>query len=775
MLLLLALLGLNSQPPATAGPDKDVRSTPSVPIPRIPEGVLVMDGILDESVWGRAHRLSGFWQFQPVDGRPALDSTHVLVWYDPTAIHFGIRAFETDSEVRATLADRDKISGDDHVMLILDTYNDQRQAVVIAVNPLGQQADGILRDSERSGMFRNNGGAYTLDLSPDYVYTSKGRLTDFGYEVEISVPFQSLRFQSSETQAWGFNVIRQVAHSGYATTWTEVKQASASFMAQGGELSNLTGLHRGLVLDISPEITGSLNRGPQDAPWERELRDPLGVNVRWGVTNNLTLNGTVNPDFSQVEADVAQIQFDPRQALFFPERRPFFLDGIELFQTPTNLIYTRRIANPLSAVKLTGKAGSTNVAVLTAVDNGAAYLADLDARYFNAIRLRRDLGGQGTIGVAYTDKVEGDHWNRVAAVDGRLVSGIYSTTYQVGGSLTGDPGETVAAPMWRVSTSASGRKYGVTFSAFGLHGDFNAESGFIQRVGVAHMTLVPRVTWFGAEGSLMESFTAGITLDGNWEYGRFTSGSAPDDGKFHVNTSYSLRGGWSGGTSLFYEYFSYPEDLYEGYHVAPAQPGGQPTPYVGTDRLVNLGLWSQLATPQWNQFSASLFLVGGRDDNFFEWAPADIMFITASLNWNPTDQLRVNFLYNHQQYIRVSDRSNVGLHRVPRLKAEYQVTPSLFVRVVGQYDSNFRDALRDDSRTGRPIVVSDGSGGFIPVRARRTNSLRFDWLLSYRPTPGTVLFLGYGSSLREPNTYRFRDFERLNDGFFLKLSYRYRV
>ncbi|MBO6575207.1 MAG: hypothetical protein JJ896_07325 [Rhodothermales bacterium] len=746
-----------------------------VEIPRVEGSQIVLDGVLDDAVWQQATLLTGFMQYQPVDGRPAMDSTHVYVWYEATAIHFGIRAYEVHSEVRATLADRDKIDGDDHVLLVLDTYNDRRQAVGIAVNPLGQQADGILRDAQQGGFFRGGGQPFNMDLSPDFVFQSAGRETDFGYEVEITVPFKSLRFQPSVTQTWGFNVVRNVAHSGYSTAWTEVRQNNASFLGQSGQLSDLTDLRRGIVLDVSPEITGSLTRAAGDSPWDGNARDPLGVNVRWGVTNNLTLNGTVNPDFSQVEADVAQIQTDPRRALFFPEKRPFFLDGIEQFQGPTNLIYTRRIANPLTAVKLTGKTGATNVGVLSAVDNTELYLGDLEARYFNAVRLSRDLSGQNTIGGTYTDKIDGDRWNRVGAVDGRLVSGIYSATWQVAGSLTGDGSETVGAPMWTWQSSATGRKYAASFSTTGFHPDFNAESGFLQRIGIATATFSPRRTWYGQEGALVERFTFGLTFDGTWDYDRFTRGTGPNDRKLHFNTAYSFRGGWSGGTSVFYESFKYPEELYTGYFVAPASPGGQPTPYVGVDRLINLGFWSTLGTPQWKKFSGFVFLVGGRDDNFFEWASADIFFVNGSLNWNPTDQIRVNLLYNHQQFIRVTDRSNVGLRRVPRLKVEYQATPSLFVRVVGQYDSNFVDELRDDSRTNRPIVVRNSDGTFSGIPERRSNFFRFDWLFSYRPTPGTVVFLGYGSSLTEPQTYRFSDFTRLNDGFFLKLSYRYRV
>jgi hypothetical protein len=755
----------------------DPAKTPiEVDIPRIAGADVVIDGVLDEEAWQSAALFSSFSDYQPVDGRPATDSTHVLVWYSPTAIHFGIRAFEIHGEVRATLADRDKIGNDDYVQIVLDTYNDRRQAVLLGVNPFGQQADGMLRDRDGG----STGSSYSIDLSPDFVYDSHGRVTPSGFEVEIRVPFKSLRYQSHVTQDWGFNVIRQTQHSGYSSTWMPVKQANASFLAQSGTLSDLTDLRRGVVIDVNPEVTSSANRAAGESKFDTDFRDPLGLNVRWGVSNNITLNGTVNPDFSQVEADVAQLQFDPRRAVSVPEKRPFFLDGVELFQSPTNLIYTRRIANPLSAVKLTGKARNTNIAVLAAIDNKAAYLSDLDGRYFNAIRLRRDLSGQNTVGLVYTDKIDDDHWNRVAAVDGRMVfSRRYSVVYQAGMSFTGDPGVVVSAPMWRLSASASGRKYGASFQSTGYHGDFNAESGFVNRVGVAHSSFSPRRTWFGKPGATVESFTGGLTFDGTWDYDRFTRGTGPNDRKLHFNTDYQFRGGWSGGTSVFYESFKYPEDLYTDYFIELQDDAGLPIDtvgYTGVDRLTNIGLWTNLSTPQIKSFSGDVYVVIGRDDNFFEWARADIVFIDLSFNWNPTDKLRFNFLYNQQQYIRVDDRSIVGIRRVPRLKGEYQITPSVFVRLVGQYDSNYRDALRDNSRTDDPILILDReTGEYERTTKQRTNRFRFDWLFSYRPTPGTVLFVGYGSSLTEPHTYRFSDFRRESDGFFLKLSYLFRM
>ncbi len=791
---LAVLLGTLAALPArahSANPGSGDPAPSSVRIPRVPAEILV-DGVLDEDVWRQAAFLTGFSVYVPVDGRPAVDSTHVYAWYGPTAIHFGIRAFETHGEVRATLADRDKIANDDYVLILLDPFDAQREAVVIGVNPLGAQADGILKDAPRAtGGFGGGGStgvAYAIDYNPDYVYQSKGRLTDFGFEVEVTVPFKSLRYQSSTTQDWGFNVLRKEQHSGWQSTWTPVSQANNSFLAQGGRLEGLTDLRRGIVLDLNPELTSSVPGRPGAAPgegWTYSGGSPeFGGNVRWGVTNNLVLNATVNPDFSQVEADVAQIQYDPRNAVFVPEKRPFFLDGSENFSTPGQLIYTRRIANPVGAAKLSGKIGNHTVGLLSAVDCaglqcGFSDLGDASLRTFNVLRVRRDLSGQNTLGLTYTDLDAGSTWNRVASLDGRLVFGkIYSLEWQAAGSFTNDGGDTYSAPLWDLDFSASGREYGIRALVSGIHGKFRARSGFITRAGIVHALIQPRRTFYGEEGARFESITLSMNLDGTWDYDRFTRGTEPNDAKWHLNFNSNLRGGWQVGGQLLYESFKYPPELYEDYWVE-LHENGVPVDtvrYVGTDRFTNKDIDFSITTPRWKTFSGNVFLIYGRDENFFEWAPADIFMTNLTANWQPTDQVRVAFTYQHQQYIRFDDKSNVGLRRVPRLKLEYQATRALFLRLVAQYDANFVDALRDNSRTDDPILIRDPeTGTFHRTSAMRSNRLRFDWLLSYRPTPGTVLFLGYGSTVREQDSFRFRSFDRLDDGFFLKLSYLFRV
>jgi hypothetical protein len=168
---------------------------------------LRVDGVLDEPVWQTAARLTGFSQFQPADGLPATDSTEVLVWYSPTAIHFGVRAFAPPGTVNATLADRDRITADDHVMILLSTFDDARQAMAFAVNPLGIQLDGTLVETGNmggGGFGDNTARARELvDPSADFVYASKGRVTAAGYEVELRIPFKSLRYQPTDVQRWG--------------------------------------------------------------------------------------------------------------------------------------------------------------------------------------------------------------------------------------------------------------------------------------------------------------------------------------------------------------------------------------------------------------------------------------------------------------------------------------------------------------------------------------------------------------------------------------------
>src|SRR3954471_24444532 len=259
-----------------------------VTIPRL-DMPIVVDAVLDEEAWQHAARLTDFSQYSPVDGRPAENQTEVLVFYSATTIYFGIKAQAPPGAVHATLANRDKIDADDSIQIFLNPFNDGRQALVFAVNPLGIQADGTL--VEGSG---NRGGALfsalesgreVTDLTPDYVFESKGRLTAEGYEIEIAIPLKTLRYPAQRVQSWALNVVRRVQSGGLEDSWTPAQRAKSSFLSQSGTLDGLTDLKRGLVLDLNPAITAKADGLQSGTRWAYTgSRPEFGGNIRWGVT-----------------------------------------------------------------------------------------------------------------------------------------------------------------------------------------------------------------------------------------------------------------------------------------------------------------------------------------------------------------------------------------------------------------------------------------------------------------------------------------------------------
>ncbi|MGE3189371.1 MAG: DUF5916 domain-containing protein, partial [Vicinamibacterales bacterium] len=569
---------------------------------------------------------------------------------------------------------------------------------------------------------------------------------------------------------------------GVEDSWTPAKRDGASFLAQAGTLRGLHGLSRGLVLDLNPVATSKIDGAGGAGGWRYDASRPeVGLNVRWGVTANLTLNGAVNPDFSQVEADAGQVTFDPRQALFFAEKRPFFLDGIEQFSTPNNLIYTRRVAAPVIAAKLTGKvSGSTSIALLTAVDDESTSASGHDSPLFNILRVQRDIGGQSRAAFVYTDKIDGDRSNRVAAADARFVwKDVYSLLLQAGVSRTSIGGTVTTAPIWQGVLARSGRRFGFRYTLRGIDEDFRAAAGFISRAGIAGANLTHQASFYGPPGGLVEKWTSDVVLDGTWQYDRFVNGQSSQDRKLHFNNNFTFRGGWRAGGSVLIETFGYDERLYEDYRIGRERPDGgvDLLPFTGTPRLPNLDYVVTANSPQRGGVTLDAFLIWGKDENFYEWSSADILFVNVGAEWRPTEKLRVDARYQLQSYARRTDGSTVGIRRVPRLKVEYQLARPVFVRFVGEYDGQWQDELRDDSRTDLPIYIRNRATGAFE-RAGRSHDRRFraDWLFSYQPTPGTVFFAGYGSSLANPFASPLETrLRRASDGFFLKLSYLFRL
>lgn len=793
-LLFAALQGTpapSSAPPARPAPDRSQETVYhgrlrelAVRPPQI-DAALTVDGVLNEAAWQQAALLTGFSQFSPQDGIASADSTEVLVWYSPFAIHFGVRAYQPAGTVRATLADRDKIFNDDNIWLLLGPFNDRRQATVFVVNPIGVQADGNIVERGTTGgggfMSTTTAAREGADLSPDFVFQSKGRVTEYGYEVEVSIPFKSLRYQSGDVQTWDINVLRQVNYRGYEDSWAPARRGSASFLDQGGTLDGLTRIRRGLVMDLTPEITQRTEGLPavgEPGVWAYDAQRPkLGGNVRWGVTNNFTLNGTVNPDFSQVEADATPVTFDPRQAISFAEKRPFFLDGSEQFSVPNGLVYSRRLIQPVVAAKLSGKQGPTGIAVLSALDATSGSASRRDNPIYNIIRLQRDFGATSRVGMAYTDKIDGDSYNRVLDVDGRFVwKRVHSLSYQVAASanhaVSGTSTTDVMGPLWDWRYNLNGREFSMRASFKGISDRFITQSGFLSRTGQAQENVGFRWTRFGERGARIEQISYDLMFDQLYDYKNFLNRGDARDKKWHNTVQATFKGGWSASAALLLETFGYDHAFYSN-RFRILRGAGDTIPFTGTPRLFNRDWSINVGSPRTKHFTFNTLLIYGQDENFNEWSSAHIWYIQSSAEFRPTDQLRISPSYTMQDFLRVSDGTQVQLVQLTRLRVEYQLTRDLFLRAIGEYSMNAVDALRDDSRTNRPLLVRSGAN-WVQSTKGRSNNVRAEFLASYRPTPGTVFYAGYSSLLREPESFQFRDLNRTSDALFVKASYLFR-
>ena len=491
-----------------------------------------IDGRLDDAVWGRAARITEFVQQQPLDGEPATEETDLYIAYDTQNLYFGMHVHYSDPVlIRANRSDRDQTFSDDTITLYFDPFLDQQRAYVFSVNGYGVQSDAILDSSTQAGGMGGGGrrsggggggrpgsggggggrpggmsaslaaalgGAPTGDTSWDALFESSGTLVEDGWTAEVAIPFKSLRYPSrgrGERHRWGFQVVRTIPSKNETDVWAPISRDVAGFLPQMGLLDGLTDLSTSRNLEILPTLTaiqfGSLDTAT--GVFEDGDPDPEGgVNVKYGVTPNLTFDYTYNPDFSQIESDIPQIEVNQRFPLFYPELRPFFLEGQEIFQVPgqVNLVHTRTIVDPRQGAKLTGKAGNTTVGVLVANDEAPGLVEgvhpDLQGRTAQVAiaRARYDLYAESYLGVIATDREFGDGYSRVGGVDGRFRLGrTSSVSFQAAASQHRnlEDGDN-SGPIFHLAYDRTGRNLSYSAAVDSVDPGFRTDTGFVQRV-----------------------------------------------------------------------------------------------------------------------------------------------------------------------------------------------------------------------------------------------------------------------------------------------------
>ena len=391
---------------------------------RAPSAVRI-DGRLNDATWASAQIIPLPFETYPGNNVAAAVRTECRVAFDATNLYLGCHAFDTaPSDIRAVRADRDAIVDHDRVGITIDPFNDRRRGWQFAVNPLGVQFDAVYDAASDAG-----------DAAWNAIWTSAARIVADGYVIEASIPFKSLRFPAgSDAQSWGFIAWRyRPRDSNVALHSVRLDPAVQCVLCQAGALTGLEATTPSRNIELGPTLTSirTDRRLTPDAAMTRgNVRPELGLDARWSVTPGITVNTTVNPDFSQVEADAAQLDANQRFALSYPERRPFFLDGADLFASPQNVVFTRTVADPVAGMKLTAKDGPIALGLLGTRDRvtnllipgrDGSFQSQLNAPSTTIVgRLRRNVMGSSTVGLLGTLRESGEYANRVVGIDALL-------------------------------------------------------------------------------------------------------------------------------------------------------------------------------------------------------------------------------------------------------------------------------------------------------------------------------------------------------------------
>jgi hypothetical protein len=414
-----------------------------------------IDGKIDEESWKQAAVFKDFYQTYPGDNIAPSKQTEVYVMYDEKNLYVAFKCWDERDKIRATSAQRDNVFGEDNVRMWLDTYNDQRRAYVLGFNPLGIQQDGIFTEGQ---------GA---DFSVDIVMESKGVIQDWGWSVEVAIPFKSLRYTAGKGKMWGFNVARNIDRfNDEFDQWYPDDRNISGFLIKFGKITGLDEIKTERTLEIVPSITVSqtgrrfgvfdANATPSQAlVGDRFVNQPLkqdiGVTLKYTITPNITLDAAYNPDFAEIEADAPVVTANQRFPIFFQEKRPFFLEGADIFNSPLQVFYSRNIVDPDIAAKLTGKIGKTSFGFLVASDNAPGNY-DIDERdnpalvnrisefvdknaLYGILRVKRDFGKENNIGFFATYRSFPEQRNVLGGFDGRFKFGTKLVSqFQVVGS-----------------------------------------------------------------------------------------------------------------------------------------------------------------------------------------------------------------------------------------------------------------------------------------------------------------------------------------------------
>ena len=681
----------------------------------------VIDGVLDDLVWSQAPSETGFKTWRPDMGKDMHEKTVVYYAYDRENLYFAYRCYDREpSRIKASVAARDTINQDDWICLNIDTFNDQQSFYAFYVNPLGIQADS---------KFEGNQEDFTIDI----VWFSAGRIDAEGYTAEMRIPFKSLRYRQHEPVEMGIILERHISRLSEAGTFPGLDPARGlDFLTQMRPL-HFTGIKHYMLLEVLPAFTygkaSSMNRGVLEP---QKSESDFSLTAKYGLTSQLILDGTINPDFSQVESDAGQVDFNLRYALFYPEKRPFFLEGREKFilaaSEPGNplesVVHTRTIVDPLLGFNLSGKVSPkdtlASIYALDQLEPGS----EQNYAHVTIARYKHALSDDSFIGGIWTGRFTGSRYNVVAGSDGYIRLGPASTfAFQalVGQTKPAGQADEVEGQAFNLQYyhATRDRAFEVTFQDLGK--DFFAETGYLTRNGLTRLKVGFMPMIYPKSQTFLRIDPIFHTINIRDKF----SGLLETQNTFYLrlvlprNTTLVAGGG-------------YQTEVFGGQRFGRSFFRLSGTSQVSKKLLLDAYyLYNQKI-----RYVAVPYQGRGSDATF-------------GVTYLPSKKLNFSLALAYSNFIRSSDGTEETNYAIIRSQNTYQVNKYLFFRAIGEYNSFYK-------------------------------RLMTDLLASFTYIPGTVVHVGYGALYEKLawNESEYMPGDRLLEtkrSFFFKVSYLWRL
>jgi hypothetical protein len=710
-------------------------------------GVITVDGDLGDPGWQGVPAVTQWFETRVGDNVEPQVKNEGYLAYDDTYLYAGFRFADPDPKlIRAPIADHDQLSGNtDYAGVIVDSNNDGKTAILFLANPNGLLYDAVSNDATGE------------DSSPDYFWESRGKVTATGWNLEIRIPFSSLRYKKEAVSTWGIMMYRNYPRDRrYQFFTNRLPRDVSCFICNSSKLLGLADLPQGSHLVVAPYASGQRLDAPGNGlgtPMKSgDVESEFGGDLKWSPLASTAIDATINPDFSQIESDVAQITANERFAIFYPEKRPFFIEGIDLFATPFQAVYTRSVTAPTGGLRVTGRAGSSSFTALGVQDDGGggvilpgpqgSSLVHQDYRSNVGIfRLRRDLGRSflSLLGNARViEDGDGGGYNAVLGPDFEWRPRTTDTfTGQALWSSTETPNRTDLTSEWdgrKLEDHAlllRGSHNTATVDLFlqgqDLGPDFRADQGFIPQVGYREgyfeggYTVRPEKAFFNR----IRTFTV------NW-YDEDDSGSP-------LNRRYSVGMGADGRWGSFTRIELNQDEI-----------------RVGNDMLSRFRPYLTVqASPSALLNAVSIEAYLGQEIDFDNAREGTGQTLIGSFTLRPNDHLELRGNASGR-WLHVDDpnqgEGRLFLAQVERLRAAWSFSSRSFVRLIGQYEQTTRDTSL-----------------YTYTEVPRESRLGFSALFAYKLNWQTVFYVGYGDG---------REFDAVSDQLqpsarqgFVKVSY----